>query len=159
MVRVRPDCLCTVLRIHLTLQRFAECAETAGEDPMLAAEYVAHFVSGMQGDKADPLFDGKWAKAIATCKHYDAYSLENFNNQAAAAAPAPVCSGPDCDRTHFNAIVSDQELAETYLPAFTRGCVAGGGTRSIMCSYNAGVKVRGPLSLCMPACLSGPRRT
>jgi beta-glucosidase-like glycosyl hydrolase len=119
---------------------------------MLAAEYVAHFVSGMQGDKADPLFDGKWAKAIATCKHYDAYSLENFNNQAAAAAPAPVCSGPDCDRTHFNAIVSDQELAETYLPAFTRGCVAGGGTRSIMCSYNAGVKVRGPLSLCLPAC-------
>ena len=66
---------------------------------------------------------------------------------------------------HFNAIVSDQELAgkllvlarfareiiplarvgclktinptETYLPAFTRGCVAGGGTRSIMCSYNS----------------------
>ena len=49
--------------------------------------------------------------------------------------PAPVCAGPDCDRTHFNAIVTDQELSETYLPAFTRGCVQGGGTRSIMCSY------------------------
>ena len=40
--------------------------------PYLAAEYVAHFVSGMQGDEADPLYDGKWAKAIATCKHYGA---------------------------------------------------------------------------------------
>ena len=126
----------------------------------------------MQGDEADPLYDGRWAKAIATCKHYDAYSLENFNNQAAPAVPPPVVSKNDeicikneefcikneklcnqndelcitkrfilqcapggaCDRVHFNAIVSDQELAETYLPAFTRGCVQGGGTRSIMCS-------------------------
>ena len=40
--------------------------------PYLAAEYVSHFVSGMQGDEADPLYDGKWAKAIATCKHYGA---------------------------------------------------------------------------------------
>ena len=39
---------------------------------------MAHFVSGMQGDETDPVYDGKWAKAIATCKHYDAYSLENF---------------------------------------------------------------------------------
>ena len=52
--------------------------ETPGEDPLLAAEYAAHFVSGMQGDVSDPVYDGKWAKAIATCKHYDAYSLENF---------------------------------------------------------------------------------
>ena len=61
--------------------------------------------------------------AAAASQHYDAYSLENFNNQAAPAAPPPVCAGPDCDRTHFNAIVPEQELAETYLPAFTRGCV------------------------------------
>ena len=120
----------------------------------------------MQGDVSDPVYDGKWAKAIATCKHYDAYSLENFkcvsrfcalllvlltllaletwlvpcwpaadvlagfpacvcSNQAAPAVPAPVCAGPNCDRTHFNAIVTDQELSETYLPAFTRGCVQG----------------------------------
>ena len=44
----------------------------AGPQPYLAAEYVAHFISGMQGDEADPLYDGKWAKAIATCKHYGA---------------------------------------------------------------------------------------
>eukprot|EP01052_Picozoa_sp_SAG31_P034754 SAG31_NODE_4103_length_3579_cov_2.836494_2_plen_121_part_00 len=69
-------------------------------------------------------------------------SLENFNNQAARADQTdtqfgPICAGPVCDRVHFNAIVTDQELAETYLPAFTKGCVAGGRSRSIMCSYNA----------------------
>ena len=42
----------------------------------------------------------------------DAYSLENFNNQAAPQAPPPTCApGGACDRVHFNAIVSDQELA------------------------------------------------
>jgi hypothetical protein len=42
---------------------------------------------------------------------------------AAAETPfGPVCAGPDCDRVHFNAIVTDQELAETYLPAFTKVC-------------------------------------
>ena len=46
--------------------------------PYLAAEYVAHFVSGMQGDEADPLYDGKWAKAIATCKHYGATTPRHF---------------------------------------------------------------------------------
>ena len=107
---------------------------------MLAAEYVAHFVSGIQGTEVDPVYDSKWAKGIATCKHYDAYSLENFNNQAAPADQSttpygPVCAGPTCDRVHFNAIVSDQELAETYLPAFTKGCVEGGRTRSIMCTH------------------------
>ena len=56
--------------------------DTVGvQDPLLAAEYVAHFVSGIQGTESDPLYDAKWAKGIATCKHYDAYSLENFNNQ------------------------------------------------------------------------------
>ena len=50
------------------------------------------FVSGMQGHAEDPLYDGgKHAKAIATCKHYDAYSLENFNNQAAAPVGEPRC--------------------------------------------------------------------
>jgi len=38
----------------------------AGEDPFLAAEYVAHFVSGIQGDQSDPLYDAKWTKGIAT---------------------------------------------------------------------------------------------
>ena len=56
------------------------CARVAGEDPFLAAEYVAHFVSGIQGTESDPVYDAKWAKGIATCKHYDAYSLENFTH-------------------------------------------------------------------------------
>jgi len=121
--------------------RWGRGHETPGEDPYLNTEYAAHLVSGMQGHPDDPVYDSKWLKAIATCKHYDAYSLENFNNQAAPSAGQPICSGPDCDRTHFNAIVSEQELAETYLPAFGQGCVEGGDARSVMCSYNAGKRV------------------
>ena len=40
------------------------------------------------------------------------------------------------DRYHFNAIVTDQDAADTYLPAF-QSCVEVGKASGIMCSYNA----------------------
>ena len=39
-------------------------------------------------------------------------------------------------RQKFNAIVTDQDMADTYLPPF-RGCVAEAKGAAIMCSYNA----------------------
>ena len=39
-------------------------------------------------------------------------------------------------RYEFDAIVSEQDLADTYLPAF-RSCVTRGGASCIMCAYNA----------------------
>ncbi len=46
-----------------------------------------------------------------------------------------VHSGPEPDRHHFDARVSERDLRETYLPAF-EACVKEGGAVSIMGAYN-----------------------
>ena len=56
----------------------------------------------------------------SSCKHYFDYNLENWGG---------------VDRHHFNAITSNQDLADTYLPAF-QSCVVRGKASSLMCSYN-----------------------
>ncbi|XP_065828934.1 uncharacterized protein [Oscarella lobularis] len=96
--------------------RWGRGQETPGEDPYLSANYAEAFVRGMQTG-TDP---GHY-KVITTCKHYDAYDLENWNGT---------------DRHHFDAKVADIDLIETYLPAF-EACVRYSHTGSIMCSYNA----------------------
>jgi beta-glucosidase-like glycosyl hydrolase len=96
--------------------RWGRGQETPGEDPYLTASYAEAFVSGMQVGE-----DPRYFKVIPTCKHYDAYDLENWNGT---------------DRHHFNAVVSAQDLVETYLPAF-ESCVRTSHGGSIMCSYNA----------------------
>ncbi len=40
------------------------------------------------------------------------------------------------DRFHFDANITAQDAADSYLPAF-ESCVVRGGASSIMCSYNA----------------------
>jgi len=40
------------------------------------------------------------------------------------------------DRFHFDAEVSAQDMADTYLPAF-EACVRVAQAHSVMCSYNA----------------------
>ncbi|XP_064404909.1 uncharacterized protein LOC135350121 [Halichondria panicea] len=96
--------------------RWGRGQETPGEDPYLASQYAMNFVKGMQvGD------DYRYIKAAVCCKHFAAYDLENWNGT---------------DRHHFNAIVTDQDLVETYFPAF-ESCVREGSVASIMCSYNA----------------------
>eukprot|EP01087_Luapelamoeba_hula_P009496 TRINITY_DN2451_c3_g1_i1.p1 TRINITY_DN2451_c3_g1~~TRINITY_DN2451_c3_g1_i1.p1 ORF type:complete len:900 (-),score=115.71 TRINITY_DN2451_c3_g1_i1:76-2727(-) len=94
--------------------RWGRNQEVPGEDVYVQQQYAVHYVRGMQ-EGIDP----RYAKVVATCKHYAAYSLENWHGM---------------DRFHFNAIVSDYDLAETYLPAF-HACVDA-RPRSIMCSYN-----------------------
>lgn len=97
--------------------RWGRGQETPGEDPYLSGQYAKYFVKGMQ--EGDP--SGKFLKTSACCKHYSAYSLEAWGG---------------VDRNHFNAIVSDLDLAETYLPAF-QSCITAGKASSIMCSYNS----------------------
>jgi beta-D-xylosidase 4 len=90
--------------------------ETPGEDPFLTSEYVYALIDDLQrGD------DDRYLKIAADCKHYAAYDLENSNGTS---------------RTHFNAIVSDQDLVETYLPPFET-CIRDTKVVSIMCSYNS----------------------
>jgi beta-glucosidase-like glycosyl hydrolase len=96
--------------------RWGRGQETPGEDPYLTANYAEAFVLGMQVGE-----DPRYFKVIPTCKHYFAYGLENWNGM---------------NRLHFNAIVSTQDLIETYLPAF-ESCVRNSRAGSIMCSYNA----------------------
>lgn len=110
--------------------RWGRGQEVPGEDPYLNGQYAINFIKGLQeGD------DYRYLKLVATIKHFDAYSLENWKGM---------------DRFHFNAVVSDEgmqlfvailpqeyaiDLVQTYLPAFRAG-VVDGGCKSLMCSYN-----------------------
>jgi len=91
--------------------RWGRGMETYGEDPYLAGELAVSFVKGMQGD--DPFY----LKTVATPKHF------------------AVHSGPEPDRHTFDAVVSERDLRETYLPAF-RASIVEGGAESVMCAYN-----------------------
>jgi beta-D-xylosidase 4 len=96
--------------------RWGRNQEVPGEDPYLTSQYIVAFSRGLQEGE-----DPRYVKVVSTCKHYAAYSLENYKG---------------VDRFHFNANVTDQDFAETYFVAF-EACVKQARVRSIMCSYNA----------------------
>jgi beta-glucosidase len=91
--------------------RWGRGQETYGEDPYLTAAMGVAFVRGLQGD------DGEYLKLVATPKHY------------------AVHSGPESERHHFDARVGEQDLRETYLPAF-EACVKEGRAASVMGAYS-----------------------
>ena len=91
--------------------RWGRGEETPGEDPTINAEYVKAFVPGIQGT------DERYTKAGACLKHYAAYSEETGRNS-------------------FPAVVTSQDMEDTYLPAFESG-VEDAKAVGIMCSYNA----------------------
>ena len=92
--------------------RWGRGQETYGEDPYLTGRLAVQFIRGLQGD------DPKYFKTIATVKHY------------------AVHSGPEPDRHTFDAVVSDRDLRESYLPHFEAG-IRVGGAYSLMCAYNS----------------------
>lgn len=91
--------------------RWGRGQETYGEDPYLTSRIGVAFVKGLQGD------DPKYLKVVATPKHY------------------AVHSGPEPERHRFDAVSTERDLRETYLPAF-RATVVEGGAVSVMCAYN-----------------------
>jgi beta-glucosidase len=91
--------------------RWGRGQETYGEDPYLTARMGVAFVKGLQGDHP------KYLKVVSTPKHF------------------AVHSGPEPDRHHFDAITTEQDLRETYLPAF-EACVKEGKAYSVMGAYN-----------------------
>ena len=91
--------------------RWGRGQETYGEDPYLTGQLGVQFVRGMQGN------DPRYFKVIATPKHY------------------AVHSGPEPERHAFDAIASERDLRETYLPAF-RDTILEGKAYSVMCAYN-----------------------
>ena len=90
--------------------RWGRGHETYGEDPYLISRLGVRFIRGLQGD-------GKHMKTAACAKHY------------------AVHSGPEALRHHFDAVVSQKELWETYLPAF-EACVKEGQVEAVMGAYN-----------------------
>ncbi|MBQ6430779.1 MAG: glycoside hydrolase family 3 C-terminal domain-containing protein [Oscillospiraceae bacterium] len=73
--------------------RWGRGQETYGEDPFLTATMACKYVNGLQGD-------GEFLKSAACVKHLAAHS------------------GPERLRHGFNAVVSEYDLWQTYLPAF-----------------------------------------
>ena len=92
--------------------RWGRGQETFGEDPYLTSEMALAFIHGMQGNNP------KYFKTIATSKHF------------------AVHSGPELSRHSFDAHVSKEDLADTYLYAF-RKTLSPGGAYSVMCAYNS----------------------
>ena len=91
--------------------RWGRGHETYGEDPYLTSRLGVRFIQALQGD--DPVY----MKAAACAKHF------------------AVHSGPEGERHHFNAVVSKQDMYETYLPAF-KACVQEGKVEAVMGAYN-----------------------
>lgn len=90
--------------------RWGRGHETYGEDPYLTARLGKAFVRGLQGN-------GEHLKTAACAKHF------------------AVHSGPEELRHSFNAIASEKDMAETYLPAF-QALVEEADVESVMGAYN-----------------------
>lgn len=91
--------------------RWGRGQETYGEDPFLTSRMGVAFVKGLQGDHP------KYLKAAGMGKHY------------------AVHNGPEKLRHEFDAVVSDKDLWETYLPAF-EALVKEADVEGIMGAYN-----------------------
>ncbi len=91
--------------------RWGRGQETWGEDPYLSGRLGSQFVRGMQGN------DSNYLKTAACAKHY------------------VVHSGPEGERHTFNAIPSQKDFFETYLPAFET-LVKEAKVEAVMCAYN-----------------------
>lgn len=91
--------------------RWGRGQETYGEDPFLTSRISVAFVEGLQGDHP------KYLKTAAMAKHY------------------AVHNGPEALRHEFDAVVSQKDLWETYLPAF-EALVVEAKVEGVMGAYN-----------------------
>lgn len=92
--------------------RWGRGMETYGEDPYLTSQMGMAVVRGLQGEHKDGLI-----KALACAKHY------------------AIHSGPESKRHSFDAVVSERDLWETYLPAF-KDLVTKADVKQVMFAYN-----------------------
>ena len=92
--------------------RWGRGHETYGEDPYLTGRMGVAFVRGLQGDH--PVY----RKLDATLKHFVAHS------------------GPESIRHGFDAVVSDEDMENTYTRAF-RYCIQHADPSAVMGAYNS----------------------
>ncbi|CAI9110551.1 OLC1v1010600C1 [Oldenlandia corymbosa var. corymbosa] len=122
--------------------RWGRGQETPGEDPMVTSAYAFEYVRGFQGQTRgvtrrgndDQLFDNRRSleededddemsgglMLSACCKHYTAYDLDKWGGHT---------------RLDFNALVTKQDMEETYQPPF-QTCIQKAKATCLMCSYN-----------------------
>ena len=91
--------------------RWGRTPETYGEDPYLTGTMGLAFVRGLQGNHP------RYIKTVSTPKHFAANNEEH-------------------NRASCNAVISERDLREYYLPAFEK-CIVEGKAQSIMTAYNA----------------------
>ena len=91
--------------------RWGRGQETYGEDPFLTARLGVAFITGLQGD------DPHYVKALACAKHF------------------AVHSGPEPLRHKFDAVPTDRDFYDSYLPQF-EAAVREGHVSAVMGSYN-----------------------
>jgi len=91
--------------------RWGRGQETYGEDPFLTARLAVAFISGLQGD------DPRYVKALACAKHF------------------AVHSGPEPLRHTFDAVPTERDLHDSYLPQF-EAAVREGHVGAVMGAYN-----------------------
>ncbi|XP_073120866.1 probable beta-D-xylosidase 6 [Henckelia pumila] len=124
--------------------RWGRGQETPGEDPMVTSAFAVAYVRAFQGqydvaaerreefrlgqrrkalmeEEEEEEEDGGKLKLSACCKHFTAYDLEKWGQFT---------------RYNFNAVVTDQDMADTYQPPF-KSCIQQGKASCLMCSYNA----------------------
>lgn len=100
--------------------RWGRGQETYGECPYLTSRLGVAFVKGLQGE-------GRYLMTAACAKHFAAHS------------------GPEATRHEFNAVVTEKDMCETYLPAF-KALVEEAHVEGVMGAYN---RINGE-----PACAS-----
>ncbi|GER30741.1 glycosyl hydrolase family protein [Striga asiatica] len=133
--------------------RWGRGQETPGEDPMVASDFAVEYVRAFQGEyrrvrswkerhgyglqrrvlggsaaadddedeEDDHEEDDDRLMLSACCKHFTAYDLEKWGQFT---------------RYNFNAVVTDQDMADTYQAPF-KSCIQQGNASCLMCSYNA----------------------
>ncbi|KAG5950580.1 hypothetical protein E4U53_004816 [Claviceps sorghi] len=92
--------------------RWGRGMETPGEDPYRIKKYTYNLVTAFEGDGRS-----NFKRAMATCKHYAAYDVEDGRE------------GNDLWPTA-------QDMADFYLPMF-QTCVRDAKVSSVMCAYNS----------------------
>lgn len=128
--------------------RWGRGAETPGECPTLSSWYAIQYVRGMQGyfqynqsGPAGSQQDPPIIMPASSClKHFFAYDgPEDWGRDGVNSSGAKT-------RFNFDARVTEQDLADTYLPAFEAGARPDlGGASGVMCSYLLCAIVRMPL--------------
>lgn len=93
--------------------RWGRGMETYGEDPYLTGQLGMAVVRGLQGPREDG-----YVKTMACAKHYALHS------------------GPEWSRHSFDAVASEKDLWETYLPAF-KDLIQKSDVDQVMFAYNS----------------------